>query len=184
MGIYAEPLPLGLSKKEYNKAIYKARKEAGICVRCGKAQARKGGVVCAQCEADIAEWHYAKKAQLTPEEREAYLARERNRSRARRDRLKAQGLCIDCGKRPADGGKIRCNICSSKRSQKVHERKVKNGQLKQYRERGLCLFCGAEREPGKMYCPECMEKKRKVLEKARAAQKEKKEREKSESETA
>ena len=184
MGIYADPVPFGLSKSEYNKALYNARKEAGLCARCGKEPVRKGHVMCAQCEADIAEWHYAKKAQLTPEEREAYLARERARNQARRDRLKAQGMCIDCGKCPTEGGKLRCKTCAAKRSRETHERKIRAGELKQYRERGLCLHCGAEREPGKMYCPECMEKKRKVLEDARATQKKKKEREKSESESA
>ena len=169
MGIYAAPVPLGLSKSEYNKAVYNARKEAGLCARCGKASVRKGHVMCVQCEADIAAWHYAKKAQLTPEEREAYLARERARNRARRDRLKAQGLCIVCGKYPTEGGKIRCKTCAAKHSRETHERKIRDGELKQYRERGLCLHCGAERVPGKMYCMACLAKKRKALEKAWAA---------------
>ena len=169
MGIYAAPVPLGLSKSEYNRALYHARKEAGLCARCGKAPVRKGHVMCVQCEADIAEWHYAKKAQLTPEEREAYLARERARNRVRRDRLKAQGLCIDCGKCPTEGGKLRCKACAAKHSRETHERKIRDGELKQHRERGLCLHCGAERVPGKMYCMACLAKKRKALEKAWAA---------------
>lgn len=169
MGIYTDPVPFGLSKSEYNKALYHARKEAGLCARCGKIPVRKCHVMCVQCEADIAEWHYAKKAQLTPEEREAYLARERARNRVRRDRLKAQGLCIDCGKCPTEGGKLRCKACAAKHSRETHERKIRDGELKQYRERGLCLHCGAERVPGKMYCMACLAKKRKALEKAWAA---------------
>ena len=169
MGIYADPVPLGLSKSEYNKALYNARKEAGLCARCGKSPVRKGHVMCAQCEADIAAWHYAKKAQLTPEEREAYLARERARNQARRDRLKAQGLCIDCGEHPTECGKLRCKACAAKHNRETHERKIRAGELKQYRELGLCLHCGAERVPGKMYCPDCLAKKRKALEKAWAA---------------
>ena len=169
MGIYAEPVPLGLSKSEYNKALYNARKEAGLCARCGKVPVRKGHVMCAQCEADIAEWHRAKHEQMPPEEREAYLARERARNRARRDRLKAQGMCIDCGKCPAEGGKLRCKTCAAKHSRETHERKIRNGQLKQYRELGLCLHCGAECVPGKMHCMVCLAKKRKALEKAWAA---------------
>lgn len=177
--IYAEPAPLGLDRKVYLKTVYENRKKAGICVYCGKRPARPGRVTCGECKAYQSEWR-AMHFDEHPEAKEEFLQEARVRNKERRERLKEQGICNWCGKRPAEPGKTQCKVCGEDAVAR-HNSDVKNGKLKQYRERGLCLHCGAEREPGKMYCPECMEKKRKVLEKARAAQKAKKEREKSES---
>ena len=181
--IYIEPAPLGLDRKVYLKTVYENRKKAGVCVYCGKRPARPGRVTCGECKAHQSESR-AMHFDACPEAREEHNQKSRIRSKERRERLQGQGLCDWCGKRPAEPGKTKCKVCAAKMRLAKHNSNLKHGKLKQYRERGLCLHCGAEREPGKMYCPECMEKKRKVLEKARAVQKEKKEREKSESESA
>lgn len=182
--IYIEPAPVGLDRKVYLKTVYENRKKAGVCVYCGKRPARPGRVTCGECKAHQSESRAMHFDSLSAEEQEVYLQKARVRSKERRERLQGQGLCDWCGKRPAEPGKTKCKVCAAKMRLAKHNSDLKHGKLKQYRERGLCLHCGAEREPGKMYCPECMEKKRKVLEKARAVQKEKKERGKSESESA
>jgi hypothetical protein len=43
--------------------------------------------------------------------------------RERRARLKAQGLCIRCGKRPAEAGKTRCRECADREQAKENKRK-------------------------------------------------------------
>ncbi len=59
--------------------------------------------------------------------------------RERRARLKALGLCLRCGKRPAEAGKTRCRECADNENQKEHERKK---QIRQYCQPGYrCLVC-------------------------------------------
>lgn len=43
--------------------------------------------------------------------------------RARKARLKALGLCIRCGKRPAEAGKTRCRECADRENKQEHKRK-------------------------------------------------------------
>lgn len=43
--------------------------------------------------------------------------------RERKARLKAQGLCIKCGKRPAEAGKTRCRECADREKLLEHKRK-------------------------------------------------------------
>jgi hypothetical protein len=88
---------------------YKSR---GICPRCGRGYAEPGRVYCGPCYKRIK----AQKDRNDPgrEKRNAY-------NRERRARLKAAGICVDCGKRKAATGKTRCITC---------ERKVKESREK------------------------------------------------------
>lgn len=82
--------------KECSKRLYHERKEWGVCATCGKP--RRNGettVMCVHC--------LEKRAKMRQENREKI----NEYARARRQRFKAQGLCIDCGK-PAIQGQTRC----------------------------------------------------------------------------
>lgn len=75
----------------------------------------------------------------------------------RYESLKAQHLCVDCGKKPADGKYVRCIECLA--------------QMREYAERhkqrkidaGLCFRCPNKAEDGKTYCSDCRLKQSKSL---------------------
>lgn len=104
----------------------------------------------------------------------------------RRQRLKAMGLCIDCGKRPATagprGGMRLCDICREihaksavkgpkprpYREMTPAQKRSRNTSVTQYRdnlrEKGLCIRCGknqAEKGPqgGSLHCISCQQKR-------------------------
>ena len=73
----------------------------------------------------------------------------------RYDRLKAAGICIQCGKEKALPGRIRCKECSQK------GREYQNKIYQLYKEKGICVKCHqAKAEPGSASCRECSEKER------------------------
>ena len=93
----------------HNKALqreaYQWYKGSGVCVRCKKAYAEPGRTLCGRCKRIDA----AQKDRCDPGRvrRNAY-------SIERRARLKAAGLCVDCGTARAVEGKTRCPVCERK----------------------------------------------------------------------
>ena len=83
--------------KEYIKAVYYKRKEAGICTRCGKRKAREGKTTCPICAEKDAEYH-----------RIRYASAEHNVDIPRSERPD-HGLCYICGT-PIESGTI-CETC-------------------------------------------------------------------------
>lgn len=81
----------------------------------------------------------------------------------RKERLKEQGMCINCAKQPAEPNKTMCAICAEKQRGYTTERR------KWLIEHGICANCGQQdAEPHKRLCFECAEKNRKRAEKYRA----------------
>lgn len=92
----------------------------------------------------------------------------RDRGRARYQERKAAGLCVRCGKRPPEAGKVRCWSCleNDARSHRGH------GRTPRILFDGIerCMTCGkSELQPGKKICPECYEKSCRTLVTERAA---------------
>lgn len=60
---------------------------------------------------------------------------------ARRDRLKAEGVCIDCGRHPAvpgpRGGRMRCETCRIKQQESV----LRYRKRRRREEPGKCAIC-------------------------------------------
>ena len=81
---------------------YKAH---GICWHCKTRWVAPGRTYCEICTRQIK----ARNEQLDPggEKRNA-------KGRERRARLKAAGICVVCGKRPAREGITRCSVCNKK----------------------------------------------------------------------
>mgnify|MGYP001591177394 CR=1 FL=1 len=71
--------------------------------------------------------------------------------RAQYDRLKAAGICSQCGTRKIQQGSIRCQHCKKLR---------RNGQ-QAWREDGLCGQCGGNRGKGRLQCQRCINKSKK-----------------------
>ncbi len=113
------------------KRRYDARREAGLCTRCGLRPPVEGGTACEPC-------------------RDARRAGERRQWAARR----AVGLCGRCGEATFDGA-ARCGRCAALEAGR-HRRKNAAGR-KRYarrRARGECTDCGAPSQ-GAARCEPC-----------------------------
>ena len=102
---------------ERKKLLYHARKEKGLCVRCGKQDPRttSGRTLCLTCldKEDKYKARYAKSKkgkQALKKSRQTYY-----------NKRKALGLCTDCGKplEPNRLGKIHCKTYALKRSNRT-----------------------------------------------------------------
>ena len=98
---------------EYAKAAHRRAdheryawlKEHGICVKCGQNYADAGHVTCVNCYKKYKEWR-----QRTDPDGSV----QRERERSRRERLRAEGLCLWCGKNKAVNGRTLCVACKGK----------------------------------------------------------------------
>jgi len=100
-----------------------------------------------------------------PEEKKQ-LSRGAVYCRRRRERLKAEGLCIDCTK-PALEGFVHCGVCREKKRKGLLE----HAQRKM--EQGRCL-CGAKIKFGKRWCQECLDRQSASHKRERARRREQK----------
>ena len=111
----------------------RARREAGLCTRCGHRPPVEGGTVCQPC-------------------RVARQAAERERYAARR----AAGLCVACGGTVLDGN-AHCGPCAVLDEER-RDREAKNAAARRrYAERraaGRCTDCG-ESSQGASRCDAC-----------------------------
>ena len=118
----ANPVAKRKSARLMSKRRQKARREAGLCIRCGKQPPVEGGTTCAPC-------------------RDKRQAAERQQYGERR----AAGLCTRCGG-PVLDGQSRCGPCAViEEASKCPERKNARSRklYAERRARGLCTSCGA-----------------------------------------
>lgn len=81
------------------------------------------------------------------------LAKRRQASRDRRQRLKAAGLCISC-KEPVGPNHVHCNDCLE------NIRRANKNRRKRLKAAGLCVQCGQRpAAQGKMLCIKCNERR-------------------------
>ena len=94
---------------------YQWYKAHHICVRCHHHEAMNGKVTCLDCREKEREVDRQRKQKALANETLEHKTRRLQVAKARRERLKAQGLCIRCGKRKALQGKQHCLECNIKR---------------------------------------------------------------------
>ena len=112
--------------------LYEARREAGLCTRCGLRPPVEGGTACEPC-------------------REARRAGERERYAARR----MDGLCGRCGEEPTFDGASRCGPCAAiEAGRSPHENAASRKRYARRRARRLCTDCGAPSQ-GAARCEPC-----------------------------
>lgn len=119
-----------------SKRRQKARKEAGLCIRCGRRPPVDGGTTCEPC-------------------REKRQAAEKRQYAARR----AAGLCTRCGA-PVRDGLSRCAPCTVIDEAGRNPERKNARSRKLYAERraaGLCTACGAPSQ-GASRCAPCAER--------------------------
>ena len=111
------------SKKETHESIKRAR-ITGRCVKCRKNWALPHMRICLPCKLKAQEW----------QEKNAYrytYAERKEQFKEKRERYKAQGKCVSCG-RPTDGVHTRCPACmerqrqSSRKSWQRKKERMKN----------------------------------------------------------
>lgn len=92
--------------KQYHHDLYQWCVERGVCAWCKKVYAEPGRVYCKGC---------TRRNKALIERRDPGHEQRNAYCRERRKRLKAEGLCIDCGKRQANEGRTRCPVCARKK---------------------------------------------------------------------
>lgn len=135
--------------------IYQKRKEAGLCVGCGKPMDNENGVYCTRCK-----------------------GKRIARSRENRKYYKEHGICPTCGKNLLYGDEKRCLECRAYRAnyyEKVEKHRTEEEKEKsrrksaeaerkrkeQRKKNGICVKCGKRKaDGGFVTCPVCREKAR------------------------
>jgi len=113
--------------------LYKRRIEQGLCGGCGKPN-KESSSLCNACK-----------------------EKSKQRAAASREKRKAGGKCIQCGKRKPRPGSSRCRICLAS------HREARADRTAEFREEGLCVGCG--QVPPKadcVLCQACITKRSKV----------------------
>lgn len=140
----------------YSKEDYEWCKSRKLCVRCRKNSVAYGMVLCADCLAECAIRDIA-----------YGTAKKTAWAKARRERLKAQGLCVHCGRNPAKPGILSCEQCQKKRNAMNRIWRHDN-YVRTIRPDGMCRFCTLPVVPGKKLCAQHMVSETAKLDKARA----------------
>lgn len=128
--------------RQYVKEAYWFFKARGICTECHTRRAWAGRCRCEVCTEKRAKYDAG---------RDLKLAAERMKRRA--DRLKALGLCRECGVRAAEEGHTRCRLCLDRNCLKTKQR---NAAKRIRKPDGVCRRRGCENPvvPGKKTCAE------------------------------
>lgn len=100
---------------EIRSQTYYWYKAHGICPYCGVRNPEPGRVHCKQCLRHI---------KALQERRDPGKARHKQYNHERRERLKAAGLCTDCGRAWAVDGKTRCAKCLERMADSRTKRKI------------------------------------------------------------
>lgn len=96
------------------RAVY--WKSRNRCKNCGKQDAYTlaGRSYCYACNEHHNDYKRINK--------DKWIETEKKRSKTRYERLKQEGICVSCGKRPAKPNHIRCLRCSIKHSNSEKKR--------------------------------------------------------------
>lgn len=134
---------------EWYRETYAFYKSIGRCTRCRKADAVKGKTMCLSCLEDSAIKQAKRRARLTGEKKAAHAEASRQSNKRRVEKLKAAGLCVRCGKKPAWHGLQMCYEC---RLKKMLYFRRKTEERKQAKPAGACRFCNESAIAGKKVC--------------------------------
>lgn len=152
-------------RNQYYRDLRQWYINAGICYTCKTRHVVNGETRCLICKMDNRERCKAYAKNRSEESR-----RKQNiKSNVRKERLKAAGICVDCGKYNAENGRIRCGICLAKDRARHKQRNIDAGKVPQeLRANGIyCNMCCRPICNGEKLCPECYKKACKGLEIAR-----------------
>ena len=144
--------------KQYSitKSNREYAKKAGICTVCQVNLVLAGQTICETCREKQRE--YNRKNPPSQEQRK----KKNEKQKREREARKKQSVCIECGKRKAEIGKVRCHNCLVKNKLRQRKRyRKQNGITIERAERpsyGLCYICGAEIDIAAKVCSKCKER--------------------------
>lgn len=141
--------------REYVRQRKAEARVNGLCSRCCKEPADKGYKTCWRCRINS---RRVKTYAMSDEEKQ----RKAELTKARRQKLVEEHICVRCEKRPARDGYTECALCADKcnrrRREKAHERGVIPREMG-----GDGLYCRRCFKPkcrGERICSDCMDKLR------------------------
>ena len=122
-----------------NHEEYLWYKDHGICVNCKTNKAVRGQTRCPDCremQRDAGRKRYQKKQ---PEIRAYY----KDWNKSKYEQRKADGVCVRCGKKPPQAGKLSCTRCLIKQSQYKQNSFQRKGGTPRWlaMDLGLCAVC-------------------------------------------
>lgn len=132
-GVYCSKCLVKISKE--HKDMRQWYQSNGICPVCKKEKLFGDEKECPVCA--------AKKYEITMRSRKKHGTEHYNSNHAEwqkkkyHERIKL-GICARCGKRKADYGYKTCGICRMK----GRKSKLRSSKKEEWRENGLCVFCG------------------------------------------
>ncbi len=141
-------------------AIYYRRKEAGLCVGCGKDPPVEGYTLCEKC----------REIERKKNHSEDHRAYAREYQRALRKMWREKGYCTRCGKQDAltIAGRRCCFDClekireryktsseADKKAANEKHAKTDKARREERAKAGLCPGCGKVPQPGYKYCAHC-----------------------------
>ena len=132
-------------------------KKNHVCVRCNREDAAKGKTMCLYCLSKDAE--KARRYRATHTSTEA-KKRKQELDKKRYYQRKAEGMCVQCGERPARNGCARCERCIAYINRHTTQSRRKKGIKPFYMrtEYDVCYMCGKPPIEGKRLCPDCKER--------------------------
>lgn len=119
--------------REYMKERRQWFKDHHVCIECGKQDAYtlNGRARCYECN----EKHNKSNVKNMTEKRKLHIKQYREKKRA-------EGFCVRCGKRKAVSDKVHCSVCLARnkiRLKKQHSSEIPRGERHSY---NLCYRCG------------------------------------------
>ena len=107
-----------------NSEDYRWYRQHRICTRCLKVPADPGHTTCERCLMEQREHAKRKVFEMSMEEYERMLARNRDKYRI----LKDNGICVACRSERAVPGKTRCTECAKRHTRVNVESRKRAGE--------------------------------------------------------
>lgn len=129
----------------------------GICPRCGRENAAPNRKHCFNCLEKSAERSLERYHSMASEQKQLHLKKICERQHKQYEERKAAGKCVQCGKKPALQGRVRCTECLLMHRRKDEEYRRKNGAIPQtlLGDGYHCSTCGAATIKNKKLCDRC-----------------------------
>ena len=102
--------------KTYHRELYRWCVAHGVCAYCRTAYAEPGRVYCTRC---------AQRNRALLERRDPGRERRKSYNRQWKQKKMAEGLCVNCGTRPAEEGHTRCPACARKNRESDLVRRIR-----------------------------------------------------------
>ncbi len=146
---------------------YRKRREwhisLGICPYCGKERLYGEECMCIECRQKMYEGVCKRLENMSAGERKREKKRVREYNRELYQRRKQGNICVKCGKRKAEKGKVMCSICLGKKRNRARRLYQEMHDILPREDRiayGLCYICGEPLDGNRDWkvCSRCHER--------------------------